>query len=107
MVKDLSVDTGRTSTSRTKMGIRKEILITTEYIDLYVPGDSTNNPISHAMKKDAFRNANEIIVHADEIWIDGQLIIPTLQMTRWVNDWNNFRKVSPSILGYRVAEHMK
>lgn len=85
------------------MGSLKEIRVTTEMISECVPGDPWNNPIAMAIKEDAAPNANEIIVTADEIYIDMQLVTPTLQTTRWINDFNAGRKVAPSILGYRTG----
>lgn len=85
------------------MGSLKEIRVTVEMISEYAPGDPWNNPIAAAIKEDAAPDAREILVTADEIYIDGQLVTPTLQTTRWINDWNAGRKVAPSILGYRTG----
>lgn len=76
-------------------------IVTREMIETYARGCSINNPITAAIKSDAFPGATEIVVLPDEVYIDRQLFVPTLQTTRWIVRWNQGLRVKPSELELR------
>jgi hypothetical protein len=78
----------------------KRITITQEAIDEFAPGDPTNNPVVIALKEQCFPDATEIVVHGDEIFVDGMLIKPTVSTVRWMNAFHAGRRVVPCLLGY-------
>lgn len=84
------------------MATLKKVNVTTEMIEMFTPGDITNNPVTIALKEQLFPDANEIIVTGEGIWVDGAMIAPQLETTRFINDWNKGKKVQPMILGFYV-----
>lgn len=81
----------------------KRIEITQQMIDSFAPGCSVNNPLTMALKEQVYLDATEIIIHGDEIYVDGRMLVPLPQTVQWMNDWHKGRKVKPSTLGYYEA----
>jgi hypothetical protein len=76
--------------------------ITSEMITMFAPGCAINNPIAYALKEVHFPAAREIVVHSDMIIIDSrEQLIPSVEMTRWINSWNRSESVTPTKLRYR------
>jgi hypothetical protein len=78
----------------------KRIQVTEEQIKTFARGCQWNNPIAIAMKEQAFPSAREILVTPDEIYVDGCMVTPSLDMIRWMNRWEAGKSVEPMILGY-------
>lgn len=81
----------------------KQLNVTMEMIESFAPGDPTNNPVAVALKEQLFPDASEILVTGESIFVDGAMISPKLETTRFINDFNKGKKVQPMILGVYVT----
>lgn len=78
--------------------MKKIFKVTDEYIETYARGDPFNNPIVCAIKEQVFPDAQEIIVHDDEVYIDGELWELCIEAVRFMIDWDKGKRVQPMIL---------
>lgn len=81
----------------------KKVNVTIEMIEMFAPGCPYNNPIAIAIKEQLFPEAGEILVTGEGIYVDGKLISPQRETTRFILDWNKGKKVVPMILGFYVT----
>lgn len=84
-----------------RMGSVKRIEITSVMLSTMIPGCSVNNPVTTALKEQVYLAAREIVVAADEIYVDGVMLIPMTDTIKFIADWHAGRKLKPCILGFR------
>lgn len=82
---------------------RVRIEIDQTLVDTFVPGCPWNSPVTVALKEQIFHEATEIVDCGDEVYVDGQLLVPTTESLRWMNRWRRagVHKVCPTVLEFR------